>query len=189
MKIKYFSFLILIVGSLLIGNSLLFYSKGFIGQILLEKAWNETKSTQKNTKPWSWSNTHPVGRLIIPFINFDHIIIEGASNGSLEYGSGHIYGTALPNMNGNCVIAGHRDWFFSGLEKLSEGDQIILESKTTVVNYIISSIHIVNPTDTKWLHQYDYTELTLITCYPFKYIGDAPLRYVIKSEKLNSTQI
>lgn len=189
MKIKYFSFLLLIVGSFLIGNSLLFYSKGFIGQFLLKKAWEETKSTKKNTKPWSWSNTYPIGRLIIPKIKIDQIIIEGASNGSLEYGSGHIYETALPNLNGNCVIAGHRDSFFSGLEKLLEGNQIILESKTAVVNYVVSSIHIVNPMDTKWLHQYDYTELTLITCYPFNYIGDAPLRYIIKAERLNSTQI
>jgi len=141
--IKKFLLFLLVAGSLLIGDSLFFYSKGYCGQMLLKIAWHKSKLSGINTKPWSWSKTYLVGRLIIPDITFDKIIIEGTNDGSLLFGFGHITGTALPNQIGNCVISGHRDSFFSDLNKLSESDIIMMKSKSYC--YTIKSIHIVNP--------------------------------------------
>ena len=180
-SIKVLTFLLLTAGSLLIGDSLLFYAKGYFGQVLLRKAWNKSLLTNQQSNPWPWAKSGPVGRLKIPEIDFDKVIIEGADDGSMIYGSSHLSGTALPGDNGNCVIAGHRDTFFRRLDELKNGDRLFLEGKNCRGWYRITQIEICNPDDIKWLEPLPMRTLTLITCYPFDFIGSAPKRYVIRA--------
>ncbi len=180
-SIKVLSFLLLTVGSLLIGDSLLFYAKGFLGQELLRIAWNQTKTNEVDTKAWPWSKTYPVGNLIIPKIDFDKVIIKGSDNGSMVYGSGHFSGSALPGEIGNCIIAGHRDTFFRRLGEIIKGDRIYLEGKNSRGWYEVSDIEICHPEDLHWLEPLSERVLTLITCYPFDFIGTAPQRYIIRA--------
>ena len=170
-----------ILGSFLIGDSAIFYAKGYIGQKLLNSAWDKTKKSEKRNKPWPWASTYPVGKLIIPKINFDKIIIEGADDGSMIFGSGHLIDTPLPGENGNCVIAGHRDTFFRNLEKLNIGDSLYLEGLNSDEWYKIKEIIICNKNDVSVIQPLQSKVLTLITCYPFNFIGPAPKRFIIQA--------
>lgn len=180
-SIKVLTFLLLTAGSLLIGDSLLFYAKGFVGQELLKIAWNKSKQNNINNKAWPWAETYPVGNLIIPKIDFNKVIIEGSDDGSMIFGSSHLSGTALPGENGNCVIAGHRDTFFRRLGEIGEGDRIYLEGKESRGWYIITHTEICNPDDIQWIEPMEERILTLVTCYPFEFIGPAPKRYIIRA--------
>ena len=184
--LKVIFFLGIGLGSFLIGDSIIFYAKGYIGQKLLNYAWNESKITENNIKPWPWSETYPVGKLIIPKINFDRIIIEGADNGSMVFGSGHLNYTPLPGEIGNCVIAGHRDSFFRNLGKLNIGDSIYLEGMNYSEWYKIKEIKICDKNDVSMIQSLQSKVLTLVTCYPFNFLGAAPKRYIIQAFPINS---
>ena len=179
--LKAIFFIGIVLGSLLIGDSMIFYAKGYIGQKLLNSAWKESKNTEQEIKPWPWSATYPVGKLIIPKINFDKIIIEGAHDGSMDYGSSHLIHTPLPGEKGNCVIAGHRDTFFRDLHILNLGDSLYLEGKNHSGWYKIKNIEICNTDDIRLIKDFQIRALTLVTCYPFNFIGAAPKRYIIQA--------
>ena len=180
-SIKVLTFLLLVAGSLLVGDSLIFYAKGYFGQELLRIAWDKSKKSGKHTRAWSWSETYPIGKLIIPKINFDKIIIEGEKDGSMDYGSSHLSDTVLPGEVGNCVIAGHRDTFFRRLGELTRGDRLYLEGKKTRGWYKVVLIEICDPNDVQWIEPMPIRALTLVTCYPFDFLGSAPKRYVIQA--------
>ena len=89
-------------------------------------------------------------------------------------------GTSQPGETGNVVIAGHRDSFFKNLRNIKVGDMIELESLKRVVLYKITDIRIARPTDTQWLDSSSKDIITIITCYPFDYVGPAPKRYIVR---------
>jgi len=137
--------------------------------------------------------TPPEAVLRIPRVGIEVPVFEGTSDLVLNRGVGHISGTALPgqpgNVAGNIVIAGHRDGFFRGLKDIAVGDRIELQrpgspSQTDI--YRVQKIHIVFPSDTSVLHSTDTSTLTLVTCYPFYYVGAAPQRYIVQATLLTS---
>ena len=120
-----------------------------------------------------------IARITIPRLNVSEAVIEGDDTEILRHAVGHIPGTALPGQLGNIGLAGHRDSFFRKLGQLRTGDTLILESLRGTFTYHVASHVIVRPTDTSVLNPTDQPALTLVTCYPFRYIGSAPKRYVV----------
>jgi len=127
-----------------------------------------------------------VGRLSIPRLNVRSVIREGVGQQTLSIALGHVPGTALPGEAGNVAVAGHRDTLFRGLRNVKAGDRIEFETangKTFV--YEVQDTSIVNPTDVGVLKAGPRKELTLVTCYPFNYVGSAPYRFIVKAREID----
>ena len=103
----------------------------------------------------------------------------------LDQGPALMEATAQPGQNGNCVIAGHRDTHFQFLKDVRPGDDLFLERSGARYRYRVSSTHIVNPTNMTLLRPESAAVLTLVTCYPFHYVGTAPQRFIVRAELLN----
>ena len=125
---------------------------------------------------------HPLAILRIPKIDLQVALLEGTDDLVLNRGVGRIVGTARPGELGNIGIAGHRDGFFRGLKDVTQGDTIELETLNLTDIYRIDAISIVTPQDVHVLEHQSVPTLTLVTCYPFYFVGKAPKRYIVSGE-------
>ena len=128
----------------------------------------------------------PLAVLSIPAINLDVPVFEGTDEFTLNRAVGHIDGTPEPGQNGNVGIAGHRDGFFRGLKDLQQGDAIELITQKENARYVVDEILIVSPADVSVLRSRSNASLTLVTCYPFYYVGSAPQRYIVHASIANA---
>jgi len=129
-----------------------------------------------------------VGRIDIPRLDLSAIVFEGTSDDTLARGVGHLRGTAAPGARGNLVLAGHRDTFFRELRDIRQGDRISVKAPDGDHQYSVDSTAIVHPNQTEVLRPSDDATLTLITCYPFSYIGNAPERFIVHAHFTKSVQ-
>ena len=129
----------------------------------------------------------PQGILQIPAIDLVVPIFEGAEELALNRGVGRIENTALIGTVGNIGIAGHRDGFFRGLKDLGVGDLIKVEALTGTSQYRVLEIRIVDPSEVSVLAPTDAPMLTLVTCYPFYFVGHAPQRYIVRAVLADQT--
>jgi sortase A len=127
----------------------------------------------------------PVAELDIPRLNLSEAVLEGSDDDTLRRGPGHIEYTAWPGDAGNVGIAGHRDTFFRALRNAKIGDDVLLSTDRGRALYRVTSTRIVEPTDVAVLDPTVQPTLTLVTCYPFSYIGSAPLRYVLQAVRID----
>jgi len=126
-----------------------------------------------------------IGRLEIPRVNVSVIVLEGADSSVLDVAAGHIPETALPGLSGNVGIAAHRDTFFRSLREIRAKDRLSFKTPAGIFQYGVESTEVVEPSDTGVLRQNAGEELTLVTCYPFNYIGSAPKRFIVHARQLN----
>jgi len=124
-----------------------------------------------------------LGRIEISRIGVDAIIVEGTEARSLRRAVGHIAGTAFPGGPGNSGIAGHRDTFFRALRDVRQDDEIILTTLDGRYRYTVDSTQVVAPSDMGVLNDSGGSVLTLVTCYPFYYVGPAPQRFVVRAHR------
>jgi sortase A len=115
-------------------------------------------------------------------------VFNGTDDLTLNRGVGRIIGTARLGETGNIGIAGHRDGFFRGLKDISEGDEIELTTTAAKATYIVDQIEIVSPSDVRVLQPRPAPSITLVTCYPFYFVGDAPKRFIVHAS-LASSQV
>jgi sortase A len=141
------------------------------------------------TAPATPVNNETVGRLDIPRLHVQAVVREGTSEATLDVALGHVAGTALPGQNGNVAVAGHRDRLFRGLKNISPGDRIEFETGRGKFIYQVEDTRIVKPEDVGVLKAGTYPELTLVTCYPFRYIGSAPDRFIVKARQVQQVAI
>lgn len=130
----------------------------------------------------------PIARLRIPSAEIDAVVFAGDDAATLEKGPGHVPGTEMPGedtFRKNCVITGHRDSHFRHLGWLRKGTPIELETPSGNVSYRVVSREIVNPDAVRVLQPTEKPRLTLITCYPFNYVGAAPHRLVVVAEPVS----
>lgn len=123
----------------------------------------------------------PLAVLKIPKLRLEAPVLEGTDDLTLNSGVGRIPGTALPGQFGNIGIAGHRDGFFRGLKDIAKGDTIELMTPQRTDVYVVDKIYITQPEDVNVLRAGPRPELTLVTCYPFYYVGSAPQRYIVQA--------
>ena len=122
-----------------------------------------------------------VARLSIPRLDGVWSIVEGTDKRNLRLGPGHLVGSAFPGEKGNCIIAGHRDTQFRILKDIREGDDIVLETSVGAYRYRVTGTRIVKISNTDSLADTSKGALSLITCYPFYYLGNAPKRFVVRA--------
>jgi sortase A len=124
-----------------------------------------------------------IGRLAIPRLHVSAVVLEGDDDAALRFGAGHVPGTPLPAHPGNVGIAAHRDTVFRRLRNIAIRDVIQLTTPEGSYHYRVTSTEIVRPQDTGVLDSSTGEELTLVTCYPFSYIGPAPLRFIVHARR------
>jgi sortase A len=127
-----------------------------------------------------------LGRIEISAIGLDAMIMEGTDGKTLRRAVGHISGTPLPGEQGNVAIAGHRDTFFRTLRNIRENDEITLTTLAGSFGYRVDSIKVVEADDMAVLDSSDAAILTLVTCYPFYFVGPAPKRFVVRAHRVSS---
>lgn len=128
-----------------------------------------------------------VGRLTIPRLHLSAIVREGVGEDTLRVALGHIPDTSLPGEAGNVGIAGHRDTLFRKLRGVHKNDEIVFETLRGKYVYRVQSTQVVNPQDVSVLDPKPSHDLTLVTCYPFYYVGSAPDRFIVSAREVAET--
>lgn len=177
---------------MLTGLSLLVWCSGIIIQTDLFQSRAEGYLSNISKIDWHSNSTIPrpqsnldfIGQINIPRIGLTAIILEGSDDRSLRLGVGHISGTALPGEQGNIALAGHRDTFFRSLRNIRPNDEIRLTTFTNSSTYRVDWAKVVGPGDTEVIKSDSRSLLTLVTCYPFYFVGTAPERYIVRAHQV-----
>jgi LPXTG-site transpeptidase (sortase) family protein len=133
-------------------------------------------SRPRSITPGSW-----LARLEAPSVQLTATVLEGSDDSTLAKGAGHIEDTPPPGAEGNIGIAGHRDTTFRAVRRLKVGDPLVLETRDKVQRFKIVWMKVVEPDDVYVLDPTPKPALTLVTCYPFEFIGHAPHRYIVRA--------
>src|SRR5262245_14441779 len=190
--------LLLFVGVMCVGYLLYTYVESWLYQSFedreLDKILNDTAATgTSGTTPEevaprpravprrTFAPGSTVGRIEIPRLGVSAVIRAGSDARTLRLAVGYIPGTAVPGDVGNFGLAGHRDTFFRKLRDINPDDEIRIVTKDGVFNYYVQRTNIVMPEDVWVLNPTNYPALTLVTCYPFNYIGSAPKRFIVRA--------
>lgn len=120
-----------------------------------------------------------IGRIEVPRLNLSAVAREGVDVRTLRSSVGHVPGTALPGAEGNAAFAAHRDTFFRPLEGIRTGDDVVVTTPTGVHRYAVTGTRIVDPSEVSVLDASGGRQLTLVTCYPFNFVGNAPKRFIV----------
>lgn len=128
-----------------------------------------------------------VGAIDIPRLHLSATVIEGDDEAALQRAVGHLSDTPLPWQAGNSAFAAHRDTFFRPLKQVVRGDGIHVTTPHGAWTYRVNEMLIVRPEDVWVLASTERPLLTLITCYPFSYVGYAPQRFVVRAERIDAS--
>jgi len=129
-----------------------------------------------------------LGELQVPRLGLDAIVVEGDSTADLRRAVGHLSNSAMPGERGNVALAGHRDTFFRPLRDVRLGDEIKFQTRERSFVYVVESIEVVGPTDIRVLESSTGHDLTLLTCFPFHYVGPAPKRFVVRAREVDAAR-
>jgi LPXTG-site transpeptidase (sortase) family protein len=139
------------------------------------------EDAEANVETGAW-----LARLDAPSLGLMATVLEGSGNRVLDRAAGHIEHTALPGTDGNVGIAGHRDTIFRPLQHARAGQLLRLTTADQVLLYAVSSTTVVDPSDVGVLAPTSRPTLTLVTCYPFRYFGSAPKRFIVRAHLVDS---
>lgn len=154
-------------------------AKARVAAVLIGRSFAKHLSDGRAHRPWGWADMHPIARLEVPRLGVRRTVLSGGTGATLAFGPGHVHGTAPPNGDGNCAIAGHRDSWFAFLEELRVGDRIVVRTHTGTVTYVVRDVVVADRRDGAFLAPTGEARLTLITCYPFGGLRRSDLRYVV----------
>ncbi len=127
-----------------------------------------------------------IGRVEIPRLDISAMVREGVDAATLSRAVGHVPSTPLPGAAGNVAIAAHRDTYFRNVRNIRNGDRIRMVTPKGTYEYIVDSLKIVEPTEVNVLDPTPEPAITLVTCYPFNYIGSAPKRFIVRARQVTT---
>jgi sortase A len=163
---------------------------GYCGAELLNSHIQQARGARelerlRRNPPATIADGTPVGQLQIPNLHLSAVVFEGTSDGILAQGVGHLDASAFPGQAGNVVLAAHRDTFFRSLRHIRRGDLVQVSTPYGVRTYAVDSTEVVKPTETGVMAATATPTLTLITCYPFYYLGHAPKRFIVRASPVS----
>ncbi|HET7206698.1 MAG TPA: class D sortase [Terriglobales bacterium] len=126
-----------------------------------------------------------LGELQVPRLGINEIVVQGDSAADLRLAVGHLSNTVLPGEWGNVALAGHRDTLFRPLRDIRVGDQIKFKTPEHSFEYLVESIEVVGPKDVRVLKSTTGHDLTLLTCFPFHFVGPAPKRFIVHAREVD----
>jgi len=167
-----------------------FLAIGYCGFILLDAWIYQHRQTDSLKDLSSSSSEQPadglIGRIEINSVGLSAMVVEGTDNTTLRRAAGHIRGTAVPGQPGNIGIAAHRDTFFRPLRKVRLNDIVTIATQRTEYHYRVVSTRVVRPDEISVLSPSKKQILTLVSCYPFYFVGPAPNRFIVRAERVYS---
>ncbi len=125
-----------------------------------------------------------IGEFQVPRLGLSVMVVEGDSRANLRRAVAHISNSPLPGELGNVALAGHRDTFFRPLRNIHVGDEITFKTQARTINYVVESFDVVAPDDLQILDPTAGHDLTLVTCYPFYFVGPAPKRFIVHAREV-----
>jgi sortase A len=164
---------------------------GYAGFVFADSHAYQTLEMQKFNQARPISEPHilvkgdVIGEIQVPRLGLNAMVIQGESPAILRQAVGHLSKSALPGEWGNVALAGHRDTFFRPLRDIRVGDEIRFKTRDRSFEYRVESIKIVAPTDIRVLESSTGHDLTLLTCFPFHYVGPAPKRLVVRAHEVD----
>ena len=178
---------LLLVGAALVVSALHIPAKAALAQVLLERAWERTRTGEVNVRPWPWADISPVAVLEVPRLKERSIVLEGANGEAMAFGPGHMTNTPPIGTRGTAIVAAHRDTQFRYLRDIKDGESIMVETgdgrhsafrvvETRVVRADASGL---DPDDSGPTG----ARLALVTCYPFDAVLRSPWRYVVLADR------
>ena len=188
----------LIAGLLAMGLAAYSYAARYVYQAYENREFDRAIAAQNvaPSVPQAPAEQHPstalpqelIGRIAIPRLGISAMVKEGVDDRTLGLAVGHIPATAMPGETGNIGLAAHRDNLFRGLKDIARDDEITLTTLDKTYVYRVASFSVVNPEDVSVLAPGDGEKtLTLVTCYPFYFVGHAPKRFVVRARQVVST--
>ncbi len=173
-------------GSWFIGQGAWIHIKAEVAQWLLQRAWQETLVTQQPVKPWPWADTWPVGRLVVPRLNIDQIILVNASGQSLAFGPGKVRNRqdSIQDTQ-NIILSGHRDTHFSFMKDVQLDDRLMVQNpQGEWLSVTIRNMEVMDSRFQTLVVNEAKDDLRLVTCYPFDALSTGgPLRYVVQARR------
>jgi sortase A len=145
-----------------------------------QSLWSEKRIEAYNAS-LAESVSDVLGILEIPRLDLEVAVYDGASDLHMDRGAARIDGTAMPGERGNLGVAGHRDGYLRVLKDIALGDEIRVTSSSGPVTYVVSELSIVSPTAVEVLDPTETPVVTLVTCYPFYFVGHAPERFIVRA--------
>jgi sortase A len=178
---------LLVTGTALVASALYIPAKAALAQVLLERAWERTRTGEANARPWPWADISPIAVLEVPRLNQRSIVLEGASGEAMAFGPSHMTNTPAIGTRGTAVVAAHRDTQFRYLREMKDGDRIVVETadgqhstfrvvETRIVRADASGL---DPDDSGLAG----ARLALVTCYPFNAVLRSAWRYVVLADR------
>lgn len=137
------------------------------------------------SEPHLLAENDVIGEIQVPRLGLEAIVVQGDSPAALRRAVGHLSKSPLPGERGNVILAGHRDTFFRPLGDIHLGDEIRFKTPERSFDYLVDSIEVVAPTDIRVLESSTGHDLTLLTCFPFHYVGPAPKRLVVRAREVD----
>ena len=196
LTLRAFATALCVCGTLLIGYVGFRYAAGALRADAARREWAEQQAQATVARARASAGSEPasalghlaigapVARLRIPRIRLDEVVVEGVGDDELNAGPGHLPGSPLPGMSGNAVISAHRDRHFSRLDELQLGDTIRTETNQSSKAWVVVSRRILRR-DTPALFKTNEPLLTLTTCWPVRYFGDAPDRLILSAKPVD----
>ncbi len=143
---------------------------------------------RRPTTPHKAEAENVIGRILVPRLQLSAMVREGIADETLRRAVGHIPSTALPGQLGNVGLAGHRDTFFRKLRDIRKMDKVVVSTLKGNYDYLVESVKIVLPQDVSVLRTVPGEQvLTLVTCFPFNYVGSAPKRFIVRAKQVESS--
>jgi sortase A len=190
----------LIVGAVLVGWPAFVFVRSSVVQWFgvrqIDRAYESAKSVDRKNPPAIVSPPAVVvkkpavrppakgsllAKLEVPRLHMSLVVLEGADLATLDKSIGHVTSTAMPGEYGNIGIAGHRNTHFKKMEWIRQGDEMILTSSEDRYRYLVESIRLVTPDDVEVLDDSLGPAITIVTCFPFEYVGHAPQRFIVRA--------
>jgi sortase A len=164
-------------------------AKQYVSSPLLDSATRQHPQHEMHRPESTLIEGEILGQMEIPRLGLSAAVLQGTTSRTLRLGVGHVQGTAIPGTPGNSVIAGHRDTFFRALKNIHDYDEIELKTAGTSTRYVVDWARVVAPEDISVLGSTSESALTLVTCYPFYFIGASPKRFVVRAHKVPTAML
>jgi sortase A len=179
------SLLLALIGLILLGQGTYIHAKALVAQLLLERAFEKTIATGRQTKPWSWADTWPVARIEVNRLHAGAIALAGSSGQALAFGPGHVEGTPDAGERGVAVYSAHRDTHFAFLKNVVIGDEIdVTRHDGRTFRYRVDTTSVVRFDASGIDPLAGGHELVLSTCWPFGALTQGPERYLVHATML-----
>ena len=177
--------LLALIGLILFGQGAYIHAKARVAQVLLERAFEKTITTRRETKPWSWADTWPVARIEVKRLHAHAIVLAGSSGQALAFGPGHVERTPDAGERGVAVYSAHRDTHFRFLKDVAIGDEIEVKRQDgQTFRYRVDRISVVRFDASGIDPLADGHQLVLSTCWPFHALTQGPERYLVHATML-----